>query len=92
MIPGHGRGVLTPVLQLRGVSSPRLTAAGGSRAVRGQVLALLLPLLAVLIAALWWVLETGEGVAEKQRMRNVADSAALAGAVWQAKVFNFDCD
>jgi len=90
MIPGHGRGVLTPVLQLRGVSSPRLTAAGGSRAVRGQVLALLLPLLAVLIAALWWVLETGEGVAEKQRMRNVADSAALAGAVWQAKVFNFD--
>jgi len=65
MIPGHGRGVLTPVLQLRGVSSPRLTAAGGSRAVRGQVLALLLPLLAVLIAALWWVLETGEGVAEK---------------------------
>ncbi len=90
MIPGHGRGVTTPGPPLCGVSPPRLTAVGVRRTVRGQVLALLLPLLAVLIAALWWVLETGEGVAEKQRMRNVADAAALAGAVWQAKVLNFD--
>jgi hypothetical protein len=90
MIPGHGRGGPTPGRQLCGVAPPRLTAVGDSRAVRGQVLALLLPLLAVLIAALWWVLETGEGVAEKQRMRNTADAAVLAGAVWQAKVLNFD--
>lgn len=57
---------------------------------RGQTLAVLLPLLAVLVAALWWVLETGEAVAEKQRLRNTADAAALSAAVWQAKVLNFD--
>lgn len=60
------------------------------RAVRGQVLGVLLPLLGVLVAALWWVLETGEAVAEKQRLRNTADAAALSAAVWQAKVLNFD--
>jgi len=57
---------------------------------RGQTLAVLLPLLAVLVAALWWVLETGEAVAEKQRLRNTAEAAALSAAVWQAKVLNFD--
>lgn len=59
-------------------------------ASRGQVLALLLPLLAALIAVLWWVLEAGEAALEKQRLRNTADAAVLAGAVWQAKVQNFD--
>jgi hypothetical protein len=58
--------------------------------MRGQALAVLLPLLAVLVAALWWVLETGEAAAEKQRLRNTADAAALSAAVWQAKVLNFD--
>jgi hypothetical protein len=43
-----------------------------------------------MVAALWWVLETGEAVAEKQRLRNTADAAALSAAVWQAKVLNFD--
>lgn len=65
------------------VSSPRSS-------MRGQALAVLLPLLAVLVAALWWVLETGEAAAEKQRLRNTADAAALSAAVWQAKVLNFD--
>jgi len=60
------------------------------RQARGQTLAVLLPVLVVLVAALWWVLETGEAVAEKQRLRNAADAAALSAAVWQAKVLNFD--
>ena len=67
MIPGHGRGVTTPGPPLCGVSPPRLTAVGVRRTVRGQVLALLLPLLAVLIAALWWVLETGEGTMTREQ-------------------------
>lgn len=90
MIPGHGRNVHPPSHPPCGAAIPQLSAAAEGRFVRGQVLALLLPLLAVLVAALWWVLDTGEAVAEKQRLRNVADAAALAGAVWQAKVLNFD--
>jgi len=50
----------------------------------------IVPLLVVLVAALWWVLETGEAVAEKQRLRNTADAAALSAAAWQARVLNFD--
>lgn len=59
-------------------------------AVRGQVLAMLLPLLAVFVAAFWWVLDSGEAALEKQRLRNTADAAVLAAAVWQSKVQNFD--
>ena len=70
----------------RGIAS----ASCPRRSMRGQALAVLLPLLAVLVAALWWVLETGEAAAEKQRLRNTADAAALSAAVWQAKVLNFD--
>lgn len=53
---------------------------------------MLVPLLIVLVAALWWVLETGEAVAEKQRLRNTADAAALSAAAWQARVLNFDAN
>ena len=80
----------------RFVRGHRLASIGAAlgrchrKVMRGQTLAVLLPLLAVLVAALWWVLETGEAVAEKQRLRNTADAAALSAAVWQAKVLNFD--
>jgi hypothetical protein len=78
---------------VRGHCSTNRTVISPSRprkSTRGQALAVLLPLFAVLVAALWWVLETGEAVAEKQRLRNTADAAALSAAVWQAKVLNFD--
>lgn len=90
MNPCHGRGVHTPDSCSNRDVRAGIGLASTRRSVRGQVLALLLPLLVVLVAALWWILETGEGVAEKQRLRNTADAAALAGAVWQAKVLNFD--
>lgn len=90
MNPCHGRGESTPDSRSCRVARSRNLRHGSPRSVRGQVLALLLPLLAILVASLWWVLETAEGVAEKQRLRNTADAAALAGAVWQSKVLNFD--
>lgn len=86
----RGRGTTTPRC---GTPSTRARAAvryGGRRFVRGQTLAVLLPLLAILVTAFWWVLEAGEAAVEKQRLRDTADVAALAGAVWQAKVQNFD--
>jgi hypothetical protein len=61
-----------------------------ARRPAGQVLVLLLPLLAVLGAAAWWALEAGQAVTEKQRLRDAADAAALNGAVWQARALNFD--
>jgi hypothetical protein len=62
----------------------------GARRPRGQVLLLLLPLLAVLGAAAWWAFEAGQVVTEKQRLRDAADAAALSGAVWQTRALNFD--
>jgi hypothetical protein len=61
-----------------------------ARHVRGQALVFLLPLLAVLMAAAWWALETGQTVTEKQRLRDAADAAALSAAVWQARALNFE--
>ena len=49
----------------------------------------LMPLLAVLGAAAWWAFEAGQAVTEKQRLRDVAEAAALSGAVWQARSLNF---
>ena len=60
-----------------------------ARPSKGQVLVLLLPLLAVLGAAAWWAFEAGQAVTEKQRLRDAADAAALSGAVWQARALNF---
>ena len=60
-----------------------------ARFPRGQVLVFLLPLLAVLGAAAWWAFEAGQAVTEKQRLRDVAEAAALSGAVWQARSLNF---
>lgn len=60
-----------------------------ARRSRGQALAFLLPLLAVLTAAAWWALDAGRAVTEKQRLRDAADAAALSGAVWQARALNF---
>lgn len=63
---------------------------GGARRPQGQVLLLLLPLLAVLGAAAWWAFEAGQAVTEKQRLRDAADAAALSGAVWQTRALNFN--
>jgi len=57
---------------------------------RGQALAVLLVLLAALLSALWWTVDVGAAVSEKQRLANAADAAALSGAVWQARALNFD--
>lgn len=85
-----GRGAITPCRDLRLVVRRANAGFGSRRLVRGQTLAVLLPLLAVLVMAFWWVLESGEASNEKQRLRSTADAAVLAGAVWQAKVQNFD--
>lgn len=90
MNPCHGRGAPTPGAFGRADAGERPAPVATPRLVRGQVFALLLPMLAVLIAALWWLLDTGATVLEKQRLRNTADAAALAAAVWQAKALNFD--
>ena len=60
------------------------------RYARGQALALTLPLLAVLIAALWWAYDAGQAVTEKRRLAQIADAAALGAATWQARALNFD--
>ena len=84
MIVGRGRCV--------GASGgfPPPPAARSPRHARGQALALTLPLLAVLIAALWWAFDAGQAVTEKRRLTQVADAAALGAATWQARALNFD--
>ena len=89
MIPGHGRSG-PPQRSATRSDARSIRSVASRRFVRGQVFALLLPMLAVLVAALWWVLETGESVVEKQRLRNTADAAVLAAAAWQARALNFD--
>ena len=42
------------------------------------------------MGALWWTVEAGSAVNEKQRLANAADAAALSAAVWQARALNFD--
>jgi len=86
----RGRSATTPRVDKHSAYGRSLAGRRGRRFVRGQTLAVLLPLLAVLVTAFWWVLEAGEASIEKQRLRNTADAAVLAGAVWQAKVQNFD--
>jgi hypothetical protein len=89
MTPGHGRSG-SPHRFVTGSGARSVRSVARRRFVRGQVFALLLPMLAVLVAALWWILEIGQSVVEKQRLRNTADAAVLAGAVWQARALNFD--
>lgn len=86
----RGRGANTPRRRTLSAPARALVCCCGRRFVRGQALAMLLPLLIILVTAFWWVLEAGESAIEKQRLRNTADVAVLAGAVWQAKVQNFD--
>lgn len=57
---------------------------------RGQIFPLALPLLVLLAACLWWVLDAAAAVSEKRRLTQAADMAALSGAVWQARTLNFD--
>lgn len=56
----------------------------------GQIFPLALPLLVLLGACLWWVLDAAAAVSEKRRLTQAADMAALSGAVWQARTLNFD--
>jgi Flp pilus assembly protein TadG len=56
----------------------------------GQSLLVLVVLLGALLGALWWTVEAGSAVNEKQRLANAADAAALSAAVWQARALNFD--
>ena len=80
-----GQGCQTPMRGLgRALVSPR------RRSSRGQALAVLLPLLVVLSAALIYVFDSGQAVAEKQRLVNAADAAALSAATWQARTLNFE--
>lgn len=60
------------------------------RRQQGQSLLVLVVLMAALVAALWWTVEAGSAVNEKQRLANAADAAALSAAVWQARALNFD--
>ncbi len=61
-----------------------------SRRQQGQSLLVLVVLLAALLGAVWWTVEAGSAVNEKQRLANAADAAALSAAVWQARALNFD--
>jgi len=61
-----------------------------SRHQQGQSLLVLVVLLGALLGALWWTVEAGSAVNEKQRLVNAADAAALSAAVWQARALNFD--
>lgn len=63
---------------------------GSPRRQQGQSLVVLVVLLAALMGALWWTVEAGSAVNEKQRLANAADAAALSAAVWQARALNFD--
>lgn len=86
----RGRSPATPRHRAQRASPRALVHGGGRCFVRGQTLVVLLPLLAVLVTAFWWLLEAGEATIEKQRLRSTADAAVMAGAVWQSKVQNFD--
>jgi hypothetical protein len=68
----------------------RMRPAQRRDAARGQALVLLLPLLAALVAALLFVFDAGQAVAEKRRLVDAADAAALSAATWQARALNFE--
>ena len=59
------------------------------RPQRGQVLALMLLLLAALIGSFLFVFNSGQIVAAKVRLIGGADAAAHSGAQWQARALNF---
>ena len=56
---------------------------------RGQVLALLLMLMAALLGGLLFVFNSGQIVAAKVRLIGAADAAAYSAAHWQARALNF---
>jgi len=58
------------------------------RTQSGQVLVLLLGMLAAACAALLLVFETGQVANQKQRLVNAADAAAFSAAAWQARSLN----
>ena len=71
---------------IRRASSWRQPQAGRER---GQVLALLLMLWAVLLGGLLFVFNSGQIVAAKVRLVGAADAAAYSAALWQARALNF---
>ena len=75
------------------------SASNGARCVRrvrrrdsarGQAFVFLLPLVAVLAAALLFVFDAGQASSEKRRLVDAADAAALSAATWQARALNFE--
>lgn len=66
-----------------------IRAAGRRRRERGQTLVFALGFLAATVAAFLIAFDTGQLVAQKQRLINAADAAAYGGAVWQARTLNF---
>ncbi|MFO1427978.1 MAG: pilus assembly protein TadG-related protein [Steroidobacteraceae bacterium] len=71
-------------------SRRRGRCASSRDSVRGQALALLLPLVAALGAALLLVFDSGQAASEKQRLVDATDAAALSAAAWQARALNFE--
>jgi hypothetical protein len=69
----------------------RAEAPRGGRAQRqhGQVLALLLMLLAALLGSMLFVFNSGQIVAAKLRLVGAADAAAYSGALAEARSLNF---
>lgn len=69
----------------------RAEAARGGKAQRqhGQVLALLLMLMAALLGSLLFVFNSGQVVSAKLRLVGAADAAAYSGALAEARSLNF---
>src|SRR5262245_44704686 len=69
----------------------RAKAARGGTAQRqhGQVLALLLMLMAALLGSLLFVFNSGQVVSAKLRLVGAADAAAYSGALAEARSLNF---
>jgi hypothetical protein len=60
------------------------------RGQRGQALVLGLFVLFLGTISLFFLFSTGQVSADKQRVTNTADAAAYSGALWRARVLNYD--
>jgi hypothetical protein len=57
---------------------------------RGQTLVLAMALIFMGAIGLFWIFNTGQVSADKQRVTNTADAVAYSSAVWRARSLNFD--
>lgn len=71
------------------MTSKRVIGKGLAKQL-GQTLVLSMALIFMAAIGMFWVFNTGQVSADKQRVVNTADAAAYSAALWRARVLNYD--